>query len=395
MDPEERTALFRDLESDRSERKPSASQRRQIRQAICALANDLPGHGKSGVIFVGQEDDGSCSELTIDDELLVLLTQLGTDGQILPRPSLRVFKETLDGCEVACIEVDPTTAPPVRLRGTIWVRVGPSTHRASEAEEGRLLERRRAGDLPFDLTPIHRATLGDLDLDTFTREYVPGAIDEQRRAANQRTVEEQLTGLRLLTLDGVPTVVGILVLGKDPTAFVPGARIQFLRVDGTELSDPIKDQKEIAGAIGTQLRMVDEVLSAHVFEATNVEGGPREERRPDYPVEALRQLIHNAVAHRSYEGTNAPVRWTWYSDRVEIQSPGGPFGQVTLDNFGQPGVTDYRNPHLAEALKVLGFIQQFGMGIPLARRRLEENGNPAPDFDVRPTTVLAVVRRSL
>ena len=61
-------------------------------------------------------------------------------------------------------------------------------------------------------------------------------------------------------------------------------------------------------------------------------------------------------------------------------NPGGPFGEVTIETFGQPGLTDYRNPNLAEAMRVLGFVQRFGYGIPLARRLLQENGNPEPGF---------------
>jgi ATP-dependent DNA helicase RecG len=116
-------------------------------------------------------------------------------------------------------------------------------------------------------------------------------------------------------------------------------------------------------------------------------------RRPDYPLIALQQLARNALLHRTYEGTNAPVRITWFNDRIEIQSPGGPFGQVTRANFGGPGVTDYRNPHLAEALKNLGYVQRFGLGIPLARQELEKNGNPPLTFDVQETSVLAILRR--
>ncbi len=97
--------------------------------------------------------------------------------------------------------------------------------------------------------------------------------------------------------------------------------------------------------------------------------------------------------HRSYEATNAPIRLTWFSDRLEIINPGGPYGIVNAANFGQPGVTDYRNPHLAEALKVLGFVQRFGVGIATARRLLAENGNPAPVFEPRETHVLVTVRR--
>jgi ATP-dependent DNA helicase RecG len=98
--------------------------------------------------------------------------------------------------------------------------------------------------------------------------------------------------------------------------------------------------------------------------------------------------------HRSYEGTNAPVRLTWFSDRIEIVNPGGPYGIVTAANFGQPGVTDYRNPHLAEAMKVLGYVQRFGVGIATARRLLADNSNPAPEFEPRDTHVLVTIRRS-
>ena len=92
--------------------------------------------------------------------------------------------------------------------------------------------------------------------------------------------------------------------------------------------------------------------------------------------------------HRNYESTTAPVRIYWYSDRIEIHNPGGPFGQVTKANFGQPGITDYRNPYLAEAMKVLGYVQRFGVGIQIARRELEKNGNPPPEFKIEDTNIM-------
>jgi ATP-dependent DNA helicase RecG len=61
---------------------------------------------------------------------------------------------------------------------------------------------------------------------------------------------------------------------------------------------------------------------------------------------------------------------------------------VTAETFGDPGVVDYRNPNLAEALRVLGFVQRFGFGIPTARRELEKNGNPALSFQVTANRVL-------
>jgi len=74
-------------------------------------------------------------------------------------------------------------------------------------------------------------------------------------------------------------------------------------------------------------------------------------------------------------------------------SPGGTFGQVTRENFGHPGITDYRNPYLAEAMKVLGYVQRFGVGIPIARQELKKNGNPPPEFGIEPTNILVTVRK--
>ena len=76
---------------------------------------------------------------------------------------------------------------------------------------------------------------------------------------------------------------------------------------------------------------------------------------------------------------------------LKFGNPGGPYG-VARDHFGQPGVTDYRNPNLAEAMKVLGYVQRFGVGIPSARRLLQENGNPALEFHVEDHFIQAVIR---
>jgi ATP-dependent DNA helicase RecG len=114
----------------------------------------------------------------------------------------------------------------------------------------------------------------------------------------------------------------------------------------------------------------------------------------DYPEEALRQLIRNALMHRAYEGTNAPTRVTWFDDRLEIQNPGGPYGIVTRANFGTPHAADYRNPTLAGWLKMLHYVERFGVGIAIARQRLAENGNPAPVFTPEDSHTLVTVYRS-
>jgi len=212
---------------------------------------------------------------------------------------------------------------------------------------------------------------------------------------NQRGREQQLASVRFAMAGdpACPTVLGLLTVGKEPRQFLPGAYVQFLRIDGDELTDPILDQSEVAGALPYLLRTLDEKMRAHVKVAADIASEDLETRHADYPLVALQQLARNAVLHRTYEGTHSPVRITWFNDRVEILSPGGPFGQVTRENFGGTNMTDYRNPNLAEVMKNLGYVQKFGMGIPLTRSELDKNGNPPPEFTVEDAFVFACVRR--
>jgi ATP-dependent DNA helicase RecG len=76
-----------------------------------------------------------------------------------------------------------------------------------------------------------------------------------------------------------------------------------------------------------------------------------------------------------------------------VTSPGGPYGIVSAANFGLPGITDYRNPALADLLRGLGYVQRFGMGLPSAQRSLRVNGNPPPEFTVTESYVSVIIRR--
>jgi ATP-dependent DNA helicase RecG len=387
--------LLADVESDQSERKQSLADRDKIREAICAFANDLPNHAAPGVLYIGAKDDGSCAGLAVTDELLRTLADMRSDGNIVPIPSMTVQKKVLNRCEMAVVTVEPSDAPPVRYRGRTCIRVGPRRAYATPEEERRLTEKRRARDLPFDIRPMPVATTADLDIDLFRRTYLPASVAPEIIEENRRSVEQQLASLRLVTAEAaqsVPTVLGVLVIGKDPQALLPGAYVQFIRFDGTELTDPVRDAEAIGGPLPELIRMVEEKLEAHIETSREFVSGPIETAQPSYPVVAIQQLTRNAILHRTYEGTNAPVRINWFSDRIEILSPGGPYGQVTRANFGGPGVTDYRNLHLAEAMRNLGYVQKFGVGIALSRKELEKNGNPPLEFKIEDTYVLAILR---
>jgi len=389
--------LLASTESDLAERKESwrGDAPETGRQAVCAFANDLPDHRRPGVLFVGARDDGTPSGLPITDDLLRTLADIRTDGNMLPPPALIVEKRVLRGSEMAVVTVQPSDTPPVRYRGRIWIRPGPRRAIATAQDERILNEKRRHRDIPFDVQPLPSCGLAALSRTVFEQEYLPNAFAPDVLLSNERTYEQRLASCRMIaSVDNpVPTLLGMLVLGISPRDWIPGAFIQFLRIAGTTQADPISDEAVLDGPLAQILRRADEKIDAHNRTSVDIATGSQEIRVTPFPRVALQQLIRNAIMHRTYENTNAPVRVYWFDDRIEIINPGGPFGVVTAENFGRPGITDYRNPNLADAMKVMGFVQRFGIGIQTARAQLERNGNPPLQFQIEPTTVLAVVRR--
>ena len=397
LEDKELLSLLNDLESDRSERKQSfkGDVPTKARQAVCAFANDIRNYNLPGVLFIGAKDDGTPSSETITDELLRNLSDMKTDGQILPLPVLSVEKRFLKGAEMAVVTVMPSDMPPVKYSGRVWIRTGPRRDIANEQEERMLNEKRRHKNLPFDLYPVPLATVQDLSRSIFENDYLPSAVAPDVLEANNRSYEERLSSSKMVVSpqEPVPTVLGILSLGKTPQDFIPGAYIQFLRIDGEELTDPVIDEENIGGAIVEMLSRTGEKIKSHNRVSVDVTSAATHEITAPYPLAAFSQILYNAVLHRIYERTNAPIRVYWFNDRIEIHSPGGPYGNVTPENFGQPGVTDYRNPNISAAMKVFGFVQAFGRGIAIARNELARNGNPPPEFTVNQSFVLCVMRR--
>jgi len=318
-----------------------------------------------------------------------------TDGNILPLPVLSVEKRSLKGAEMAVVTVLPSDMPPVKYAGRIWIRTGPRRAIANEQEERILIEKRRYKNIPFDIYPIPTANISDLSRTVFEGEYLPSAFAPDILDGNNRSYEERLASCKMITSieEPTPTVLGLLAIGKNTQDFLPGAYIQFLRIDGSELSDPVIDEEKIRGALVEMLRRAEEKLAAHNRSSIDIVTGPTHVTSSSYPLVALQQIVYNAILHRTYESTNAPVRIYWFNDHIEIMSPGGPYGNVTIENFGQPGITDYRNPNIGDVLKTFGYIQAFGRGIATARKELERNGNPELEFEVNQSTVVCVLKK--
>ena len=395
MTADEVRSYAADIESDRVERTISTTNTEKFREAICAFANDMPDHRRPGYLLVGVSDEGTVVGAKVSSELLETLAARRDDGRIQPMPTMNVAKVDMGGgIAVAVVEVFPSDSPPVRASGRVCIRVGPRKAIATAEEERRLTERRISRSRSFDQRPCIGTHLADLLLDTFVTLYLPRVVAADVLAQNQRTVDDRLASLRFLDpVQKAPTNGAIILFGLDPLSHIPAACIQFVRFDGPDLAAPVLDSKRLSGNLITQLQELDNLLPIQIRVARTPLDGLRFEEEPDYPLPALRELVLNAIMHRSYEGTNAPVRINWFADRVEIQNPGGLYGQVTPQNFGR--VADYRNPLLAEAMSALGYVDRYGAGVARARSALQKNGNPPPEFVFEPEFVSVTVRTRL
>ena len=273
----------------------------------------------------------------------------------------------------------------------MWIRVGPARRGASQQEERILVEKRTSLQQPYDVRPCRGCTLDDLVLDLFSVTYLPVAVDREVLAENQRSIREQMASLRLYDLAGdCPTNAAVLLFAKDPRRWIAGSYVQFVRWAGTSLvADPVSD-KAFTGDLVTVLRELETFIK-HSIESYPVEDSALRERAEiDYPRIAVRELVLNAIMHRSYE-SNAPVQFYWYEDRIDIQSPGGLYGMASPENF--PRQTDYRNPVIAEAMATLGYVNHFGRGVLRAQEALRRNRNPEAEFTFETSHVLATIRR--
>ena len=381
--------LLSNTESAHVERTTSTDNMDKFCQAICAFSNDVSGSGKNGYLIIGVHDNGKLSGLKVDDKLLLKISNIRTDGNILPQPVMTVEKFSFDDGDVLVTEVQPSEFPPVRYRGRIWVRVGPRKSIATEAEEKILTERRLSNVHTFDAMPCLGTTLDDLDIAIIKKEYLPKAVAEEVLSEDKRTIDKQLASLGLYDLRyNCPTNGAIVLFGINPERYLHGSYIQYVRFKGKDRAGDIINEHKFSGNLCRELPKVDTFIETSIAQKRPIPVSVlREETFSKYPYWATRELLMNSIMHRDYE-TNAPVQFYEYDDRIEVQNPGGLYGKVTPDNF--PNVSDYRNPFIAEAMKVLGYVNRFSRGVYRVQKELVENGNGEAIFDFSLVTAFRV-----
>ena len=382
--------ILSDTESYHIEKTVATDNMDKFSQAICAFSNDVADSKKKGYLLIGVRDNGELAGLQVDDKLLLQISNIRTDGNILPQPVMTVEKFSFAQGDILVVEVTPSQVPPVRYRGRIWVRVGPRKSIATEAEEKLLTERRLSNIRTFDAMPCLGTTLEDLDITLFKKEYLFKAVAEDILQEDKRTIEEQMASLGLYDLRyQCPTNAAIVLFGNNPERFLHGAYIQYVRFKGLDRAGDIINEHKFSGNLCKVLPRIDVFVETSIAQKRPIPISVlREKTVSKYPYWATRELLMNAIMHRDYE-SNAPVAFYEYDDRIEIQNAGGLYGKVSANNF--PNVSDYRNPFIAEAMKVLGYVNRFSRGVYRVQKELEENGNGKASFDFSLITAFRVV----
>lgn len=372
-------------ESDRVEKTISTTNTDKFGQAICAFSNDLPNHCQPGYLLLGVNDDGSIKGVDATDELLKNIAAIRTDGNIQPQPSMVVEKITMPEGDIIVVEVQPAAFPPVKYKGRVWIRIGPRKGVANETDERMLYEKRASHIRTFDAMPCLGATIEDIDLTVFKQQYLPKAMPEDVLSEDNRPVTVLLQSFGFFDLQfNCPTYAGILFFGKQVERFLPGAYLQYVRFKGKDRGGDIVSEYKFSGNLCKILYQLDTFVDTTIANKRPIPISALQEKVViDYPHWGTRELLMNAICHRDYEG-NGPVQFYQYDDRIEIMNPGSLYGKATPQNF--PNVNDYRNPVVAEALKVLGFVNRFSRGVLKVKTELKENGNGNPTFSLDLTT---------
>jgi len=269
-----------------------------------------------------------------------------------------------------------------RLRGS-YVRVGEADLPMTEYEVYSYEAFKK--NIQDELRNVPRASTQDFD-EALLAEYflkLRSTKPQLSKLENQKILE-----LQGLTSGHEPTVAGIMLLCTYPQAFFPQLSVTAMVVAGTEIGEAGEgkarfiDNKRIDGNIPNMLEETLAFVRRNTKQATIIDENGKRADRSEYPMLAVRELILNALMHRDYSSLseNSPVRVVLYSDRLEIENPGGLYGRLTINDLGY-APADTRNPHIAGNLEILIDAENRFSGIPTVRYQMEEAKLPEPKFE--------------
>ncbi|MEA3345234.1 MAG: ATP-binding protein [Chloroflexota bacterium] len=343
-----------------------------------ALAETLVSfaNGDGGTILVGVSREGEVVEDVAPDDMEASLLAVQAEC----RPPVEVGWEQMEapGGTVIAIRVPRSSELHTLADGRVLVRTGRENRPLAGQEVRQLAATKSVGD--FESEPVPAADFDDLDPDVI-QEY----LDQRRErggGALNRPLPEFLQEIGALDEDGQPTVTGLLLFGKRPQVYLPQSGLVFVHFVGTE---PRGDdglagygrREEIGGPLARMIERAWQVVWEEMRVGAVVKDLAREERA-EYPSFAVREALVNAICHRDYRLRGRRIEVRMFDDRLEVISPGGLPGYITLDNIVDEHFS--RNPRIVAGLFQWGYIEELGLGVDRMIEEMLRAGHPAPEF---------------
>lgn len=364
--------LLRQREGTRLEFMPNPDVRR-LAESVVAFANTDGGTIVLGIDHKGRVHTDSSDDLGALIEEALQLCEPAFRDEDVPRWQLQ---ETPDGSTVGQLTIRPLSYT-VSVEGVeVYTR---------QAESNVYLPPEIVpvprGALPFEETPVDEVTLDDLRTDLLD------AYKTRRREAGHPSFdsdEELLRSVGAITGDGVPTVAGVLLFCEHPDVPLPQARIRIVhhygKDEGEATTHIVTTAERYRGRrdiVGPARRMIEDALTYCMRMVGSVQtNGLDRQDKYEYPVQALREAIANAVCHRDYSLRGQQTEIRFYDDHVEIKSPGGLPAHITTENIMEEHYS--RNPYLMRALYEWGAVEEMGQGMNVIFESMRRNGRPAP-----------------
>ena len=316
---------------------------------LAGMANATGGLVLLGVAPRTREVHGiSQPAETIDQVFQAAL--LADPPLVLPIPVLLPYR----GKQVMQVIVPHGLPNLYSVDGRYWVREGAQTNPLAARRMRQLLMER--GAVHFESRPLPGATLNDLN-----PLQVAAYLDKLGLPTNEPWEQVLLRRGCLVRQDDklCPTNAAILLFGRFPQQWLPSASILAARFPGQAFGDEFLKQ-DLTGCLPDQLRQAEAFLQQNLRSVVRMVGLERQEA-PEYPYQAVRELLVNAVAHRDYNLQGDTIHLHIFSDHLEIHSPGGLPGPVNLNNLLDARFA--RNAVITQVLSDLGFVERLGYGL--------------------------------
>ncbi|MBU3902464.1 MAG: putative DNA binding domain-containing protein [Candidatus Thermoplasmatota archaeon] len=367
--------LNKKKESETVEFKKSLREWKEIVETVSAFSNT-----KGGTIFVGVEDSGNVVGIAVGKKSLEDIAQKikqNTDPKIYPSISV----ENVKGKKVIIIEVPKSKSKPVFAFDKVFRRVGRSNHRVS-SEEIRMmaLEGRR---VYWDAEICEGTTLEDIDKKKI--KWYLMKREEIRKITKPKdlTYEELLLNIGVARkIDGniQPTNAGILLFGKNPQRFALQSVVRGVKFKGIKITDTVIDRIDCSGVLWEMVEQIEEFIRKNIrlLSFRTPESFAREDKF-EYPIQALREAVINALIHRDYREP-ADVRVFIFDNSIKVVNPGGFPKDVTPEKPIHKPV----NPTLCNLMYDVGFIEKYGSGIYMMKELCKKWENEEPRYELHP-----------